>query len=295
MEMLVEDLLFANNDAIHQVEEPYTLLTEKLAPLRSALLNHSVYKLNDVNGLLTFMESHVFAVWDFMSLREQSHFKALQNRLTSLNVPSSPPADILSPRPVDEIVLVEESDQVAQEVYVSHYDLYLAAMEEIGADTQPILSFITSLNQGELPEQALAPLYIPESTKKFVLFTLETTTKSTHEVAAAILSGGEDIIPAMFRQIIDDLEGSEFTCDFLRLYLDSHTFLDENHHSPMGQKILKKLCSKDSLKWAQAASAASTALKACYELWDGVAQLMAVPEKNASAETLVRYCQLKVQ
>ncbi len=101
------------------------------------------------------------------------------------------------------------------------------------------------LRRGYLVEQALAPLSIPESTKNFVLFTLITITKFTHEVAAAFLLGREDIIPAMFRQIIDSLDFHGFTCNSLRLYLDRHTFLDEDQHIPMGQKLLKNLCVRD--------------------------------------------------
>lgn len=54
-------------------------------------------------------------------------------------------------------------------------------MEEIGANTNPIRTFIDSLRQGYPIEQALAPLRIPEFTKNFVVFTLKTTTKTTHE------------------------------------------------------------------------------------------------------------------
>ena len=278
MKTLQKDLHRANiSNSVAQVEEPYTLLMEKLAPLRSTLLEHSAYKLlTDVNALRTFMESHIFAVWDFMSL-----IKTLQNRLTSLDVPWLPPADILSARLVNEIVLAEESDEVAPEVYTSHYDLYLAAMEEIGADTLPIRSFIDSLRQGYSPKQALAPLHIPKSTKNFVLFTLETTTKSTHEVAAAFLLSREDIIPAMFRQIISYLESSDvFTCNSLRLYLDRHTFLDEDQHIPMGRKLLKNLCGQDSLKWEQVFNSACDALKSRHSLWNGVAQLIQTRKKS---------------
>lgn len=282
MEKLAKDL---NSDlsclAVSQVAEPYTQLTEKLAPLRYSLLHHPAYKLlTDVIALRTLMESHIFAVWDFMSL-----IKTLQVRLTCLNVPWLPPQDIVSARLVNEIVLAEESDEAASEFYISHFDLYLAAMEEIGANTNPIRTFIDSLRQGYPVEQALAPLRIPESTKNFVLFTLKTTTKSTHEVAAAFLLGREDIIPAMFRQIIGSLETSHvFTCNSLRLYLDRHTFLDEDQHIPMGQKLLKNLCGRDFLKWEQALNSAHDALEARYSLWDGVAQLTQTRRESGEQE-----------
>lgn len=164
-------------------------------------------------------------------------------------------------------------------------------MEEIGANTNPIRTFIDSLRQGYPVEQALAPLRIPESTKNFVLFTLKTTTKSTHKVAAAFLLGREDIIPAMFRQIIDSLENPHvFTCNSLRLYLDRHTFLDEDQHILMEKKLLKNLYDRDFLKWEQALNSVRDALEAHYSLWNSVAHLSQTRRESGEQEgNLITY------
>ncbi len=263
--------------AILEGADPYILLVEKIESTRAALLSHPVYKqLNDLISLRVFMESHIFAVWDFMAL-----IKTLQRRITCLDVPWLPPTDINSARMVNEIVLAEETDEVTPKHYTSHFDLYLTAMEEIGADSSQIKNFICSLRQGFPADQALAPLSIPESTNTFVLSTLRTTNKSTHEIAAAFLLGREDIIPAMFRQLLGNLENSHvFTSDSLHLYLDRHTFLDEDQHVPMGQKLLKNICANDPLKWEQALHSAHSALKVRHSLWDGVAQSIQANREN---------------
>lgn len=37
--------------------------------LRQQIINHKVYSaINDINDLKIFMQYHIFAVWDFMSL-----------------------------------------------------------------------------------------------------------------------------------------------------------------------------------------------------------------------------------
>ena len=61
-------------------------ITQNLEPLKSKLKNHNLYNIiNTQEDLKIFCESHVFAVWDFMSL-----LKKLQVELTSINIPWMP-------------------------------------------------------------------------------------------------------------------------------------------------------------------------------------------------------------
>jgi len=55
-------------------------------PLRQEIINHKVYGvINNTDSLKIFMQYHVFAVWDFMSL-----LKSLQNNLTCNSIPWFP-------------------------------------------------------------------------------------------------------------------------------------------------------------------------------------------------------------
>lgn len=248
----------------------YTHLIEHISPLRNALINHAVYtQLHDLQTLRIFMESHVFAVWDFMSL-----VKMLQSRLTCITVPWLPPVDILSARLINDIVLSEETDEVLPGYFISHFDLYLAGMKEVGANVAPIESFIRQLQQGITVAHALENISLPVTTKKFVLSTMMATQKSTHELAATFLLGREDVIPSMFRQILDSLYKSSLECTQLSLYLERHTHLDEEVHTPMGKQLLNNLCGSDQHKWEQSILAAQEALIARRYLWDGVVMQM---------------------
>ena len=99
-------------------------LQQSLRPLRDQLFNHEVYRsIKTPDDLRTFMEHHVFAVWDFMSL-----LKALQRHLTGVTIPWLPQGDRNARRLINEIVLDEESDEDGEGGYISHFELYRAAM-----------------------------------------------------------------------------------------------------------------------------------------------------------------------
>ena len=70
---------------------------------------------------------------DFMSLA-----KRLQRELTVIDLPWTPPRDPQAGRLINDIVLAEKSDLAADGRALSHYGLYLQAMQEFGADSSTI-------------------------------------------------------------------------------------------------------------------------------------------------------------
>ena len=89
------------------------------AASRSAHGPPFVLQYQDPTHLRIFMESHIFAVWDFMSM-----LKALQAQLTCVALPWLPTHWPESRRFINEIVLGEESD-VYQGRSVSHFELFI--------------------------------------------------------------------------------------------------------------------------------------------------------------------------
>ena len=141
----------------------------RLEPLRRSLLEHQLYsRMATLDSLHVFMQHHVFAVWDFMSL-----LKALQQRLSSVTVPWLPPTNREGCRLVNEIVLAEESDEDGAGGYASHFDLYRQAMMHSGADTRGIDRFLVALSKGRSVREALDIAEVPTGISQFVLQTFE--------------------------------------------------------------------------------------------------------------------------
>ena len=80
-------------------------IKNSIQPQKELLLEHPLYKkVQNMEHLHEFLESHVYAVWDFMSL-----LKALQSKLTCTTTPWSPVGNPEIRYLINEIVLAEES------------------------------------------------------------------------------------------------------------------------------------------------------------------------------------------
>lgn len=242
------------------------LIEARIAPLRAALATHPVYAaLHTVEDVRVFMQHHVFAVWDFMSL-----LKALQRALTSTEVPWRPVGSATTRRFINAIVLEEESDEVDGEAF-SHFEMYRRAMLEIGADPGPCDRVVAAARTVSSIVKAMETQGVPPSVKAFVAATFGfVATEKPHVVAAAFTYGREEPIPDMFRALVAGLERKGQQAPTLKLYLDRHIHLDEHEHGPMAAAMLTELCGKDTVKWQEAAEAAALALEARLGLWSGV-------------------------
>ena len=248
-------------------------LQQAIEPTRQQLLNNGVYqRLETLPDLRRFMEHHVFAVWDFMSL-----LKALQRDLTCVAVPWVPSPNPATRRLINEIVLGEESDIDPQGRPTSHFELYVQAMEECGANTAPIRRLVAAIAAGRTVDQALAEAQAPASVREFVGTTFDIIhSGQPHAIAAAFTFGREDLIPAMFRRLVGELRDRfPGQLDTFVYYLDRHIELDEEVHAPMAEQMVRELCDDDSVRWQECQQVAVRCLEARMVLWDGIVSVHA--------------------
>lgn len=251
--------------------------------LRRQIQDHELYReIRSVEDLRIFMEAHVFAVWDFMSL-----LKSLQQSLTSVTVPWVPSRFATSRRLINEIVLIEESDEY-EGGYSSHFELYLAAMEECGADTRHVRRLVSAVQNGVKVQDALWDPGIPTEAREFVWTTFETIRPDQpHVTAASFTIGREDLIPTMFYEMVQRLRTGFDGLRIFEYYLQRHIEVDSDSHGPMALWMLEELCAKDETRLAQADAAAEKALQARLRLWDGILDRILRTREAADSTQLV--------
>jgi hypothetical protein len=232
-------------------------INNQIAEYKKDVVNHPLYnQLNTIEDVQKLMEIHVYAVWDFMSL-----LKGLQIELTCTTLPWKPVGDTKIRRLINSIVLEEESDVDSAGNPSSHYEMYLEAMKECGANTNEIDKFVNSVSDLNLPK-------VNTAIDSFLATTFDILNSGeAHKIASAFTFGREDLIPDMFTAIVNDLS-KEHKLDKFVYYLERHIELDGGEHGPLALELISNLCGEDKQKWKEVEETAIACLVARKELWD---------------------------
>lgn len=221
------------------------MFNEHLHELQHRLENHEIYGfIKTPAHLRMFMESHVFAVWDFMSLA-----KRLQIELTCTTLPWFTPLDAKKARFINEIILGEESDIGYDGKPISHFDMYQLAMMDMGGSTRKFEAFSKAYRNGVSLTDALKRADVPAYVSDFVSKTIRTAIDgSPEEVASSFFFGREDAIPHMFQALLDNWGIDSSSAPKLVHYLQRHIDLDGDDHGPAAMQILADLISDTDSK-----------------------------------------------
>ncbi len=238
-----------------------------IEPLRQEIINHKVYSaIKDIDDLKVFMQYHVYAVWDFMSL-----LKTLQKNLTCTTVPWFPKGSANTRHLINEIVVGEESDLDLNGIRKSHFEMYLDAMHQCGADTYQIEYFLDVLKKTENLNLAFTASKTPKEASDFVNFTFEIIDSNKDYLQSAIFTfGREDLIPGMFISMVNDIHRNfPNNIAIFKYYLERHIEVDGDQHSHLALQMTSNLCGTNQLFWEEAEKITINSLQKRINLWDG--------------------------
>lgn len=244
-------------------------INTKIKSQKETLLQHSLYgKVKTIDNLHQFLECHVYAVWDFMSL-----LKALQSQLTCTTTPWFATKNPETRYLINEIVLAEESDLTLDGKRQSHFEMYLDAMKDCDANTSEIKSFLTNILETQNIFVSIKKSDIHQNIKAFLDFTFRTIEAGkAHEIAAVFTFGREDLIPSMFTEILKNFQTSFPEKDLSKLiyYFERHIELDSDDHGPKALQMVTELCENNAEKWKEVEKISILALEKRIGLWDAI-------------------------
>lgn len=248
---------------------------ETLQTLTQRLTRHPIYySLVSLTDVQLYMEHHVWCVWDFMAL-----LKSLQQRVLATNVAWTPPNNSVVGYCLYRILISEETDlDETTGTRQSHFESYLKAMSNAGANRQPIDCFISRLRKGEPVLDVLSQVSIPRASKEFVENTLQIASGPLHCAIGAFCLSRERLIPEMFTTLLQNVT-SDAKLDAFLWYLQRHVVLDKEEHGPLSVQMMQQVIGRDAKKGSEALEAAITSLRSRLRLLDQVYE--AIPSRQS--------------
>ena len=254
-----------------------------LRDLRNAIVTHRIAtRLHSANAWRGFMEHHIFAVWDFMTL-----LKRLQQEFTCVTLPWLPKRETSLARFVNDLVLAEESDIDASGAATSHFELYLRAMADCGADTAAIERVLHEVGHGKSIAEALALCGASTEVVDFVETNMDVALHgSREEITGAFFWGREELIPVMFEPLLRRIAEQDARFEHMHDYLQRHIELDGTDHGPKAEALLNTVCRTPKQRLA-AQQVAIRVLRARLHFWDHLTEVLDAAADDARHEGTV--------
>jgi hypothetical protein len=246
--------------------------------------NHKLYeRVNDEQALRLFVEHHVICVWSYNFLLREIH-QELVGMIHPLNSQSQKEAIRL----VSEMVLEEEVEEQQDGSLLSHFEIYLEAMQDLGANIGPIVSFFDLQDSGQNWQTALKHARFP-AVSRYARKMSRFAQAPLHEKAAALFYEGEPFIPDSFLLRLGQM-GNTVKIGRLLDYFERHIEGLKRPGFSASGRLVEILCNNDEQMSMEAERAAEEAMKNRVELWNYLTeQLEALPEpikKTRPAPTL---------
>jgi hypothetical protein len=245
-------------------------LNRTLAQRSSAAKAHRVFSmLKTLDDLRLFMQWHVFAVWDFMSL-----VRRLERDLMCVSVPWLPTRNSAAARLINETTEHQESDGGLESQCANHFELYLASMRELGADSTAITQFVDRMRMGGPVDAALSFAGVNDGVRVFVKSTLDVAKHGSVEDVAGNFLGREEAVTSMFSHVLSRCRFDIAVAPSFAGYLERHISTDMQLHGPAAGRLAVRLTRKTPNAHERMLLAAIKAVEQRVRLWDALAEAL---------------------
>ena len=173
-------------------------------------------------------------------------------------------------RLISEIILDEEVDDLGDGRILSHLELYLEAMEDLGCNMTPILAFFDLLDEGIGSEKAFDFVNFPDEVVSYARFGMKILEKPIHARAAALFYEGEPFIPDRFLLRIDQM-GRRLKVGRFIDYMERHIEGLKRPGFSAAGRLVELLCQNDANLNREAEMIAEAVMNRRIELWDAIA------------------------
>lgn len=227
------------------------------------LENHKLYKnLSNETALRVFVEHHILCVWGYGFLL-RNIYQDLVGRIAPLASQAQKEAQKL----IAEIMVEEEFEEQADGSLSSHLELYLEAMQILGADMGPTMSLFDMHESGQSWKVGLQQSNFPSLAARYARCILSFADRPLHERAALLFYEGEPFIPDNF---LVHLSSFGKRTDGLVEYFERHIEgLKKPGFSASG-RLVELFCGDDVQLNDEAERAAELIMNLRIELWNEI-------------------------
>lgn len=238
------------------------------------LETHKLYeRVGDEKALRTFIEHHVICVWGYSYLL-RNIYQELVNGIHPLI--SQEQKEAL--RLVSEIILDEEVEEQHDGSLMSHMEVYMEAMQDLGADMGPIVTFFDMQDAGADWQDSLEAAQFSPALMRYAQIIGSFFDRPLHERAAVLFYEGEPYIPDGFLSKLGQLS-SRFKTHRLLDYFERHIEGLKRPGFSAAGRLVEIFCGDSDAYNDAAERAAECVMKARIELWNEIATELKVPDQ----------------
>ena len=233
------------------------------------LESHKLYeRIYNEQALRLFVEHHVICVWAYNFLLRQIH-----QEVVALVHPLNSQAQKEAIRLVSKIILEEEVEEQHDGSLLSHLEIYLEAMQDLGADISPVVCFFDMQEAGYTWQEALKHANFSAPVALYARKISRLAQQPIHERAAALFYEGEPYIPDSFLEQLGQM-GTKAKVNRLLDYFERHIEGLKRPGFSASGRLVEIFCGDNELLNEDAEKAAEQAMKNRIELWDHLLELV---------------------